>query len=111
MQIPMAFGALVCYLVVSLISRSGYATAYHPGTYLFTLGDMLFLTAPVVAWMRFRRYDWRQSLGMAVAMLIPVVLIIVLGQLAGYPYLLSLVTAGYPAMCLGMLIYLFHQQE
>lgn len=111
MQIPMGLGALVCYLVVSLISASSYATVYHPGTYLFTIGDVLFLTTPVVAWMIFHGYGWRGSLEMAVAMLTPVAAIILLGHLGRYAYLLWLVTAGYPAMSLGMFIYMLYRRD
>jgi hypothetical protein len=107
LQMPMVLGASVCYLLGRLIpASSSFATAYHPGTYLFTIGDVLFLTGPVVTWMIFRGHGWRHSLEMALAMLAPVAVIMVVGQLAGYAYLLSLVTAMYPAMCLGMLAYM-----
>ena len=59
MQIPMSLGALVCYLLGRLIpASSSYATAYHPGTYLYASGDVLFLTVPVVAWMIFHGHGW-----------------------------------------------------
>lgn len=110
LQISMSLGALICYLVVRLISSSpSYATSYRPGTSLFALGDIFFLTVPVVVWMIFRGHGWRHSLEIAVAMIAPVALIIVLGQLAGYPYLLWLLTAGYPAMSLGMLFYMLYR--
>ena len=112
MQIPMGLGALVCYLLTRLIpASSSFATVYHPGTYLYAAGDLLFLTVPVVAWMIFRGYGWRHSREMAVAMGAPVAAIIVLGQLAGYAYLLWLVTAVYPAMCLGMLVYMLYRRD
>ena len=44
-------------------------------------------------------------------MLVPVAAIIVLGQLAGYAYLLWLVTAMYPAMCLGLLVYMLYRRD
>lgn len=110
LQISMSLGALVCYVVVRLISTSpSYATSYRPGTFLFALGDIFFLTVPVVAWMILRGHGWRQSLEIAVAMIVPVTLIILLGELAGYAYLLWLLTAGYPAMSLGMLVYMFYR--
>jgi hypothetical protein len=111
LQIPMGLGALVCFLMVRLISASSYATVYHPGTYLFTIGDVLFLTTPVAAWMIVRGYGWRSSLEMALAMLAPVAAIILLGHWGGYPYLLWLVTAGYPAMSLGMFIYMLNRRD
>ncbi|HET9587988.1 MAG TPA: hypothetical protein VFO91_04280 [Anaerolineales bacterium] len=107
LQISMGLGALVCYLVVRLISTSpSYATSYRPGTLLFALGDIFFLTVPGVAWMIVRGHGWRHSVELAIAMIMPVALIIVLGQLAGFAYLLWLLTAGYPAMSLGMLFYM-----
>jgi hypothetical protein len=112
LQIPMGLGALICYLLTRLIpASSSFATAYHPGTFLFGVGDVLFLTVPVVAWMIFRGHGWRQSLEMAVAMIAPVAAIMVLGQLTAYDYLTWLLTAGYPAMCLGMLAYMLYRRD
>ena len=112
MQVPMTLGALVCYLFVNQIpASSSFATVYYPGSYLFTAGDIIFLTVPVVAWMVLRGHSWRNSLEMAVAMLTPVAAIIVLGELAGYAYLPWLVTAGYPAMSLGMLAHMLYRSQ
>lgn len=112
LQIPMTFGAFVCYLLGRLIpASSGYTTAYHPGTYLYTAGDILFLSIPVVSWMVLGGHGWRHSVEMAVAMIAPVAAILVLGELTGYAYRLWLLTAGYPAMSLGMLIYMFYHRN
>jgi hypothetical protein len=112
LQIPMGLGALVCYLLGRLIpASSSFATVYHPGTYLFATGDVLFLTVPVVAWMIFRGHGWRRSMEMAFAMIAPVAAIVVLGEFAGVAYLLWLVTAMYPTMCLGMLVYMLYRRE
>ena len=112
LQVAMSLGALVCYLVVRLISSwPGYATSYRPGTFLFAMGDIFFLTVPVVAWMIVRGHGWRHSLEIAVAMIAPVALIIVLGQLTGFAYLLWLLTAGYPAMSFGMLFYMLYRHD
>jgi hypothetical protein len=113
LQIAMGLGALLCFLLGRLIPGSSIvATVYYPGSYLYATGDVLFLTVPVVAWMIFRGHEWRHSLGMAVAMLGPVAAIALVGELAGYAYLPWLITAGYPAMSLGMLVYmLFRCQE
>jgi hypothetical protein len=78
---------------------------------VFTIGDVLFLTSPVVTWLIFRGHGWRYSLEMALAMLAPVIVIIALGQWAGHAYLLWLVTAMYPAMCLGMLVYMLYRRR
>ena len=112
LQIAMGLGALICYLVVRLISvSSSFAAAYRPGTFLFATGDIFFLTVPVVAWMIFRGHGWRQGLGIAIAMIAPVAVIMVVGQLAAYNYLTWLLTAGYPAMSLGMLIYMLYRRD
>jgi hypothetical protein len=112
LQIPMVLGALTCYLVVRLItSSSSFSTIYHPGTYLFAIGDLLFLTMPVVIWMIFRSYSWQHILEMAAVMIAPVAAIIVLGQSTAYDYLTWLLTAGYPIMCLGMLIYMLYRRD
>lgn len=112
LQISMGLGALICYLVVRLTSSlPTYATSYRPGTFLFALGDIFFLTLPVIAWMIFRGHGWQHSLEIAVAMIVPVALIILLGELASYAYLLWLITAGYPAMSLGMLFYMLYRHD
>jgi hypothetical protein len=113
LQIPMALGAFVCYLLIRLIpASSSFATGYHPGTRLFAIGDIFFLSVPVVAWMMVRGHGWRRSLEMAVAMLAPVAAIAVVGELAAHAYLPWLIIAGYPAMSLGMLFYLlYHPHE
>jgi hypothetical protein len=110
LQIAMGVGALLCFLLGRLIPASStVATVYYPGSYLYATGDILFLTVPVVAWMIFRGHGWRHSLEMVVAMLAPVAAITVVGEMAAYAYLPSLITAGYPAMSLGMLVYLLYR--
>ena len=112
MQIPMALGALVCYLLARLVPpTSRFATIYHPGTYLFAVGDMLYLSIPVLIWMIFRGHSRRDSLGMAVAMVAPVTAIMALGTLTEYDFLTGLLTAGYPAMSIGMLAYMFYRRD
>jgi hypothetical protein len=64
-----------------------------------------------MAWIILRGHSWRYSLEMAVAMNTPVAAIIVFGQLAGSAYLLWLVIAMYPAMCLGMLTYMLYRRD
>jgi hypothetical protein len=108
----MCFGAFICYLVVHLISvSSSLAAAYRPGTFLFATGDIFFLTVPVVACMIFRCHGWRHSLELAAAMITPVVIIMALGQFTDYDYLTWLLTAGYPAISLGMLIYVLYRRD
>jgi hypothetical protein len=112
LQIPMALGAFVCYALGRLISdRSGLALAYHPGTYLFAIGDVLFLTVPVAAWTLFRERRWRPGLEMALAMVAPVAMITIAGEVMRYPYLLWLVTGMYPTMCLGMIADMVYRRD
>jgi hypothetical protein len=112
LQVSMGLGALMCYLVVRLISgSSSFSAAYRPGTFLFAIGDIFFLTVPVVVWMVMRGHSWQHSLGIAIAMIAPVAVIMVVGQLEAYDYLTWLLTAGYPAMSLGMLIYMLYRRD
>jgi hypothetical protein len=113
LQIPLSLGALVCFLLGRLVSASSsLATFYHPGTVLFAIGDVIFLTVPVIAWMIIRGHSQRRSLEMAVAMIAPVTVIAVLGELSGAAYLLWLVTGMYPTMCLSILVYmLYHRND
>jgi hypothetical protein len=114
LQIPMGLGAAVCYLLGRSISGTpGIAAIYRPGTYVFAIGDVLFLIVPVVGWMISRgrgRGRW-QSVQMALAMFAPVAVIALVGELAGPSYLLWLVTGMYPAMCLGMILSLLYRPE
>jgi hypothetical protein len=112
LQIPMALGAFVCYALGPLISdRLGLALAYHPGTYMFAIGDVLFLTVPVAAWTLIRERDWRPSLEMALAMVAPVAMIALVGEVKRYPYLLWLITGMYPVMCLGMIADMVYRRD
>lgn len=112
LQIPMALGALICYLLGRLVpASSSLATFYHPGTYLFAIGDVLFLSVPIMAWMIFRGHSRRHSLEIVGAMISPLSVIVMLGELAGIPYLLWLVTGMYPTMCLGILIYILYRRD
>jgi hypothetical protein len=107
LQIMMGLGALLCLLLGRLVRGSSMvASVYDPGSYLYATGDLFFLTVPAAAWMILRRHEWRHSLGMAVAMATPVTAIALVGELAGYAYLPWLIIAGYPAISLGMLVYI-----
>jgi len=112
LQLAMALGALVCFFVGgALQTASMLATVYRPGTVMFFLGDVFFLTVPVVAWMVFCGRGWQHSLELAAAMLAPVVAIVVVGVMTQSAYLMWLITAMYPAMSLGMLAYLLYRRD
>src|ERR1051325_10031149 len=60
LQVAMGCGALLCCLLGRLIPPTSLiVTTYYPGSYLYATGDLFFLTFPVVAWMIFRKYEWR----------------------------------------------------
>ena len=112
LQIAMSIGALVCLLTGALIPpSSSFASVYYPGAYLYTAGDVFFLVTPVVAWMIVRRYGWRYSIELAAAMIAPVAVIALVGELTGSAYRPWLITAGYPAMSLGMMGYLLYHPQ
>jgi hypothetical protein len=107
LQIPMATGALLCLLAGRLLGVSSpYAAVYHPGSALFALGDIVFLTAPVFAWMTWRGRTTRLSLGMSMAMITPVAVVVVAGEILETDYLHWLVTGMYPVMTVGIAIFI-----
>jgi hypothetical protein len=107
----MALGALAC-LLVGRVARASpiYSTEYRPGTVPYLLGDVFFLAVPVVVWMLIRGFGRRRNLELAVAMLVPVATIVLLGELTRAAYVLWLVTSMYPAMSLGMLAYVLFRR-
>lgn len=105
MQIVMGIGmALFAVVVRQLRASPTYGAAFASGTDLWILGDGLFMTIPMVAWMVFRGHGWQHSLEMGAAMLLPGIAIIVLGWLGVGPLWLRLGACG--LMCLGMLVYM-----
>lgn len=112
LQIPMATGALLCLLAGRLVSMSSqYAAVYHPGSALFALGDIVFLTGPVFAWMTWRGRTRRLSLGVSMAMIAPVALVMVAGGIMGTDYLHWLVTGMYPVMTVGIAIFMLYRRN
>jgi len=112
LEIAMAVGALVCLFVGNALRASGVsAIAYRPGTPLYLIGDVLFLTVPVVVWMSLRGHGWLHGIELAAAMLAPVAAIIVVGEVGQGPYMLWLITAMYPAMSLGMAVYIVSRRQ
>jgi hypothetical protein len=110
LQIAMGTGALLCLLAGRLVAESPFAAVYHPGSALFALGDIVFLTGPVFAW-TWRRRTRRLSLGMSMAMIAPVALIAVAGEIMGTDYLHWLVTGMYPAMAVGIAIFMLYRRK
>jgi hypothetical protein len=112
MSIPMALGMVVFgWLAAQLRASPIYGAAFQSGTDLFILGDGLFMTLPMSAWMIARGHGWRHSLEMGSAMLAPGLAIIVLGWLGAEAYLPWLAKAACGLMCLGMLVYMLWRHE
>jgi putative intracellular protease/amidase len=104
MWIAMALGMVVFHLLAGMhgngATSEGVSAAYEAA---YQLGMMVFMTVPMVAWMRVRGHSWRHGAEMAVAMLAPVVAIqalLMLGAGASLPWLRG---ADGSAMMLGML--------
>jgi hypothetical protein len=107
MQIAMALGmGLFKLLLLGLPASPAYRAAFATGADLWILGDGLFMSVPMVAWMVWRGHGWRLSLEMGAAMLGPGLAIIVLGWLGAGTYLPWLATSACGVMCLGMLVYM-----
>jgi hypothetical protein len=111
LQIPMGAGALLCLLVGRLVGTSEYAAVYYPGSALFAIGDLLFLTVPAVAWMILRGRNRRLNLELSLAMMTPVALVVVVGELVGLHYLGWLVAGMYPAMTVGIVAYMLYRRN
>jgi transcriptional regulator GlxA family with amidase domain len=77
-------------------ATSATASAVHEA------GMVVFMTVPMVAWMRLRGHSWRHGTEMAVGMLAPAVVIYVLLGLGASETLPWLQGADHPAMLLGM---------
>jgi hypothetical protein len=112
MMIPMGLGMVIYGLLVhQLRASSSYAAAFQSGTNLFIIGDGLFMTAPMVAWMVLRGHGWRHSADMAGAMLAPGAAIIVLRLLGADTYVPWLAGTACLLMCLGMLVYMLYRRD
>lgn len=102
LQVAMIAGAAVCFLLGLLVPQgSALARVYHPGSLLFFVGDVVFLTLPVAAWVGFRREGWARAAEMGAVMVAPVALVAAFGELRT-DHLYRLVTGMYPLMTLGM---------
>jgi flagellar biosynthetic protein FliP len=98
------------YLEMVLAMAAGmmvYAMAFGRGMAFTSYGDeavmAAFMTAPMVAWMRYRGHGWRQCAEMATAMLVPTAVVVVAlvgrNDVSGR----AIGMASHAAMLLGML--------
>jgi hypothetical protein len=82
---------------------SGTSQLRHDAPSLVFLGMAFTMTAPMVAWMRYRGHRWQPTLEMAASMIIPTLVAIALlaTEVAGFEALMGL---EHVAMLLGMLV-------
>src|SRR5512134_395667 len=82
LAIPMVLGMMgVGMLADQLQASPSFGAAFQSDTDLSILGDGLFMSLPMVAWMVVRRHGWRHSLEMAAAMIVPGLAIVALSWL------------------------------
>jgi len=112
MLLAMMAGMAIFHLLENLIpASSSYAVAFESDTNLYDLAMAVFMTVPMVAWMRVRGHGWRHSAEMAFGMNAPVAAIIVLRLLGADAYLPWLDKASHPAMFLGMLAAMLYRRD
>jgi transcriptional regulator GlxA family with amidase domain len=104
MWLAMVVGMVVFHALTGLHGHgAGSADASAAYQLAHQVGMMVFMTVPMVAWMRVRGHGWQHAAEMAVGMLAPVVaieLLLGLGAATTLPWLRG---ADGPAMMLGML--------
>ena len=108
MTLAMFAGMAVFHMVAG---GHGHGAATETTSVMHQVGMMVFMTVPMVAWMRLRGHGWRHGYEMAVGMLAPVVAIgvlLVLGAGSTLPWLQG---AEHPAMLLGMLAAMLLRRE
>jgi putative intracellular protease/amidase len=103
MSLAMVAGVIVFHLRVGMHSYES-ATESSPLAFAaaYEIGMMVFMTVPMVGWMRVRGHSWRHGAEMAVGMLAPVIavdLLLAAGIGTAWPWLQQ---ASGPAMLLGM---------
>ena len=90
-------------MVLGMFALIPVSTALHldaPEPYILVMA--VFMSVPMVAWMRFRGHDWERSGEMAAAMLVPIILVLGL-RFAGLLSPRGLLGLGHKAMWICML--------
>jgi hypothetical protein len=112
MLIAMLLGMAVFGLARPALAAHGYAALHDPMSIASEVGMAVFMTAPMVAWMRARGRRWGDGLEMAVGMLAPWAAVLILVDRGAASALPWLTTAARPAMLLGMVsVMLLHWQR
>lgn len=108
MTIAMVAGIAVFHVIAG---GHGHEAAPEIPWAVYEVGMMVFMTVPMVAWMRLRGHSWRHGYEMAFGMLAPVVAIDVLLGFGASATLSWLQHAAGPAMMLGMLAAMLLRRE
>ncbi len=116
MVLAMAVGMAIYVALFRLVlTPEGYKAVQIEQPFLWYAEMAVFMTVPMVAWMRHHGYRWRRCAEMSGAMLIPPAGLIALVQLGVTAYLPWLSTRTLPAsthiaMLLGMLLSMLHRR-
>jgi hypothetical protein len=95
-----ALGKPADHRLLSLVGTS--ASDHHPTTMLITMA--VTMTAPMVAWMRYRGHSWRANAEMTASMIIPTIAAIFLLRTGVVTGIMNLMIIEHAAMLAGMLI-------
>lgn len=112
MAIPMVLGMMGFGMLADQLQASpSFGAAFQSDTDLYILGDGLFMSLPMVAWMVVRQHGWRHSLEMAASMIVPGLAIIALGWLGADSFAPWLREEACAFMCLGMPVYMLFRYD
>jgi AraC family transcriptional regulator, transcriptional activator FtrA len=108
MTLAMVAGMAVFHVIAG---GHGHGAASAIPSTVQQAGMLVFMTVPMVAWMRLRGHSWRHGTEMAVGMLAPAVVIYLLLGLGAAATLPWLEGADHPVMLLGMIVAMLLRRE
>jgi hypothetical protein len=112
MWIAMTVGMAIFVPVRLALVAQGYAALVDSASVDYEAWMGVFMTVPMVAWMRLRGHGWRMGTEMAGAMLGPIAVVLVLcalGVPAALPWFSTRLTG--PAMAIGMVAIMLYRRE
>ena len=71
MWFAMVLGSMAFAYTRHWLAIVGYRSFLDPASLPSEIGHGIFMTAPMVLWMRIRRYRWRENIEMALGMIVP----------------------------------------
>jgi len=112
MWIAMTVGMALFVPVRLALAAQGYAALVDSASIDYEAWMGIFMTVPMVVWMRLRGHGWRMGTEMAGAMLGPIALVLVLCAL-GVPAALPWFGTRFagPAMAIGMVAIMLYRRE